>query len=189
MNLASRPLSGTGGNWKKSPVITNWIPPNGRSSFRNIRARASNLSNIVPSTMETMSDYPTFWGWILSSMIKTLVRRHRSNAFLFFLIFLASSGTASLPNPKPAKEWSVMPPTLHAARPVDAVTATDSGFRSFAFFKAVMISRNNTDLPVPARSTSGQSQGNIPALPVKNTLFLSSTTSFLTLFCSSLRNT
>src|SRR5271170_7063747 len=101
-------------------------------------------------------------------MIKTLVRRHRSKPFLFFLILLASSGTASLPNPKAAKEWRVMPPTLHAARPVDAVTATPSGFFSFAFFKAVMISRNNTDFPVPKRQHMDNLREDMPALPVKN---------------------
>jgi len=128
-------------------------------------------------------------GEILSSIINILTRRQRSNPFLFFLILLASSGTGSLPNPKAAKEWSVMPPTLHAARPVDAVTATHSGLFAFTFFKAVMISRNSTDFPVPNHQQKRVFCGYGPALPVKNTLFRSSTTSFLTLFCSSLKNT
>ncbi|KAF2005584.1 hypothetical protein P154DRAFT_384212, partial [Amniculicola lignicola CBS 123094] len=45
----------TGGNWKKSPVMISWMPPNGRPLFRIVRAICSNLSNRSPSTMETSS--------------------------------------------------------------------------------------------------------------------------------------
>ncbi|PSS13198.1 hypothetical protein M430DRAFT_70571, partial [Amorphotheca resinae ATCC 22711] len=51
----------TGGNWKKSPVITSWIPPNGRPLFRIALAIPSSLSKRSPSTME------------ISSIINTLV--------------------------------------------------------------------------------------------------------------------
>ncbi|PSS00918.1 hypothetical protein BD289DRAFT_338192, partial [Coniella lustricola] len=62
-NLASRlSRSGTGGNWKKSPVMTSWIPPQGRPLFRIVRPICDNLSNRSPSTME------------ISSMTNTLVR-------------------------------------------------------------------------------------------------------------------
>ncbi|KAI5816366.1 hypothetical protein BZA77DRAFT_219609, partial [Pyronema omphalodes] len=61
-NLAAFPPSGTGGSWKKSPVITSWIPPKGRPLLRICRATDSSLSKRSPSTME------------ISSKIKTLVR-------------------------------------------------------------------------------------------------------------------
>ncbi|KAF2029201.1 hypothetical protein EK21DRAFT_15223, partial [Setomelanomma holmii] len=52
----------TGGNWKKSPVMTSWMPPNGLPLLRIVRAICSSLSNRSPSTIDT------------SSMIRTLVR-------------------------------------------------------------------------------------------------------------------
>ncbi|KAH6658142.1 hypothetical protein BKA67DRAFT_491919, partial [Truncatella angustata] len=74
-----------------------------------------------------------------------------------------SSGTGSLPRPIPAKLWSVMPPMLQAASPVDAVILSRSGSRAHFFFKAAMMERIKTDLPVPAG-------------PVKKTLCIFSTT-------------
>ncbi|PVH96041.1 hypothetical protein DM02DRAFT_469891, partial [Periconia macrospinosa] len=61
-NFATRPCSGTGGSWKKSPVMMSCIPPKGLPLFRIVRAICSNLSNSSPSTMDT------------SSTINTLVR-------------------------------------------------------------------------------------------------------------------
>jgi len=63
-------------------------------------------------------------------MIKTFVRLHLSKLFLFFFILLARSEALSRPNPIPANECKVIPPTLHAAKPVEAVTASASGFLS-----------------------------------------------------------
>ncbi|ROT42826.1 hypothetical protein SODALDRAFT_265009, partial [Sodiomyces alkalinus F11] len=63
-NLASlfpSDVSGTGGNWKKSPVMTSCIPPHGLPLFLMVLPICDSLSNRSPSTMET------------SSMIKTLV--------------------------------------------------------------------------------------------------------------------
>ncbi|KAF1945867.1 hypothetical protein EJ02DRAFT_301096, partial [Clathrospora elynae] len=50
----------TGGNWKKSPVITSWIPPKGLPLLRIVRAICSSLSNRSPSTMDTSSMINTF---------------------------------------------------------------------------------------------------------------------------------
>ncbi|KAK4115241.1 hypothetical protein N656DRAFT_681387, partial [Canariomyces notabilis] len=49
------PPSGTGGSWKKSPVITSWIPPHGRPSFRRILPICESLSKRSPSSIETSS--------------------------------------------------------------------------------------------------------------------------------------
>ncbi|KAK4154208.1 hypothetical protein C8A00DRAFT_14644, partial [Chaetomidium leptoderma] len=49
------PASGTGGSWKKSPVITSWMPPQGRPLFRMILPIWDSLSNNSPSTIDTSS--------------------------------------------------------------------------------------------------------------------------------------
>ena len=102
----------------------------------------------------------------LSSTINTLVLAHLVEAFLFILIFFASSSALSIPNPIPAKEWIVTPPILQAAIPVymryghvvvhnidnipvDAVTATASEDLICFCLRPAMISRKRTDLPVP----------------------------------------
>ena len=99
-------------------------------------------------------------------MINTLVLAHLVEAFLFILIFFASSSALSIPKPIPAKEWIVTPPILQAAipvymrnghvvvqnidnLPVDAVTATASDDLTCFFLRPAMISRKRTDLPVP----------------------------------------
>ncbi|KAL3441835.1 hypothetical protein BJX65DRAFT_299492 [Aspergillus insuetus] len=85
-----------------------------------------------------------------------------------------SSCTGSLPRPMPAKLCKVTPSMLHAASPVDAVTAIRSGSFRNLFRSCLMISLIRTDLPVPAE-------------PVKKILFFCSTTAFTTCRCSSLR--
>ncbi|KAI0344110.1 hypothetical protein BDW22DRAFT_1305332, partial [Trametopsis cervina] len=77
-----------------------------------------------------------------------------------------SLSAGSFPSPIAAHECSVLPPTLTAAIPVEAVTAN---FISFSLHHR-MISRSRTDLPVPAE-------------PVKNTL-LPLWTIFRTCSCS-----
>ncbi|KAK4137198.1 hypothetical protein BT67DRAFT_341488, partial [Trichocladium antarcticum] len=57
---------------------------------------------------------------------------------------------SSFPRPMPEKLCSVMPPMLHAAKPVEAVTATRSGSRTCFFLSSWMMARIRTDLPVPA---------------------------------------
>lgn len=98
------------------------------------------LSNRSPSSIETVTvlssaSLPATLPLIThgksaldspSSMIHTFVLAHLCAAFLFFLTFLASSSAVSTPNPIPAKLWIVLPPILHAAIPVEAVTATTS---------------------------------------------------------------
>ncbi|ORY75141.1 hypothetical protein BCR37DRAFT_335673, partial [Protomyces lactucae-debilis] len=54
-NLASRLPPMTGGSWKKSPVQTSWMPPQGFSFLRSTRARDSSLSNKPASIMEISS--------------------------------------------------------------------------------------------------------------------------------------
>ncbi|KAK4123835.1 hypothetical protein N657DRAFT_533159, partial [Parathielavia appendiculata] len=78
---------------------------------------------------------------------------------------------SSFPRPMPAKLCKVTPPILHAARPVEAVTAKRSGSRAYFFLSSWMMARISTDLPVPAG-------------PVKKTLCPSSITSSLTCRCS-----
>ncbi|KAF2197021.1 hypothetical protein GQ43DRAFT_358892, partial [Delitschia confertaspora ATCC 74209] len=59
-NLATRPESGTGGSWKKSPVMTSWIPPKGRPLLRMVLPICSNLSKRSPSIIDTSSIIKTF---------------------------------------------------------------------------------------------------------------------------------
>lgn len=99
------------------------------------------------------------------------MRSQRGTAFLFFLIRLQSSSAESSASPAPPNACSVTPPMLHAAIPVEAVTATASFVFAYFFFRAMIISRSRTDFPVPAE-------------PVKKTLSPSWTTSCRTLFCS-----
>lgn len=89
-------------------------------------------------------------------MMSTFVRSQRGTAFLFFLMRLQSSSAESRAKPAPPNAWSVTPPMLQAAIPVDAVTATASFVLAYFFLRATMISRSKTDFPVPAE-------------PVKNT--------------------
>jgi hypothetical protein len=139
------------------------MPPHGRPSLRIVRAICDSLSKSSPSTIET------------SSIMSTLVLNQRFLALVFRRIFLTSSGTSSLPKPIPAKLCNVMPPILQAASPVEAVMLRRSGSRAHLFFKAAMMERIKTDLPVPAG-------------PVKKTLCLSSITISCTCCCSALRD-
>ncbi|KAL4782228.1 hypothetical protein BJX76DRAFT_333191 [Aspergillus varians] len=75
----------------------------------------------------------------------------------------------------PAKLCRVTPSILHAASPVEAVTAIRSGSFLYLSRSFLMISLMRTDLPVPAE-------------PVKKILFPLSTTALNTWRCSSLRN-
>src|SRR3569833_501720 len=154
--------SGTGGSWKKSPVMTSWMPPQGRPLLRRIRPIWESLSKSSPSTIDT------------SSMIRVFVRSQRFLAFGFRRIFLTSAWTSSFPSPMPAKLCRVMPPMLHAASPVEAVTASLSGSLVHFFFSSWMMALIKTDLPVPAG-------------PVKNTLAFLVQTRFLTWHCSLLK--
>ncbi|KAJ7639148.1 hypothetical protein FB45DRAFT_740024 [Roridomyces roridus] len=45
----------TGGSWKKSPVMTSWIPPKGSLFFLKCSAILQMRVNSGPSTMETSS--------------------------------------------------------------------------------------------------------------------------------------
>ncbi|RKP15254.1 hypothetical protein BJ684DRAFT_1348, partial [Piptocephalis cylindrospora] len=45
----------TGGSWKKSPVRTSWMPPNGEEGSRSLRATCSSLSSRTESNMDTSS--------------------------------------------------------------------------------------------------------------------------------------
>ncbi|ORY59048.1 uncharacterized protein BCR38DRAFT_299307, partial [Pseudomassariella vexata] len=80
-------------------------------------------------------------------------------------------GTSSFPRPMPAKLCRVIPPMLHAASPVDAVTPNRSGSRAHFFFISAMMARIKTDFPVPAG-------------PVKNTLCFFCVTNSRTCCCS-----
>lgn len=82
-------------------------------------------------------------------MMSTLAFSHLFKAFLFLLTMEHSCSTLPVPRPMPAKEWIVIPPILHAAIPVDAVTAIESSFPANFLRKAAMISRSRTDFPVP----------------------------------------
>ena len=84
-----------------------------------------------------------------SSMINTFVLTHRATAFFCFLIFPTSCLGSSIPSPTPPNECRVVPPMLHAAMPVEAVTATASGAVTNFFRSAAIISLSKTDLPVP----------------------------------------
>ena len=81
-----------------------------------------------------------------------------------------------------------------AAIPVLAVTEITEVFFEYFLCSAEMIARSNRDLPVPSRSMHQEhdaymQNGDVPAAPVKNTLFPSSTTICSTRVCSELRAT
>src|SRR6267154_594370 len=102
---------------------------------------------------------------------------------------------------------------LEAAMPVLAVTETTSGLRACFFLRAMIMALRSKDFPVPTRTAASPSiqtlivmkkitknkdaprdgtekaRENVPAEPVKNTFLPSSTTSFITLTCSSLSTT
>ncbi|KAJ7042610.1 hypothetical protein C8F04DRAFT_1076516 [Mycena alexandri] len=99
----------------RSKIIHTWIPPNGKSLFRTLRAMYSSLSNRVPSIMD------------ISSMMSVLVSFQRSESLKEFWILCARRSLDSFPNPIPANEWTVEPPMFRPAIPVDAVTAKDCG--------------------------------------------------------------
>ncbi|KAK3357277.1 hypothetical protein B0T25DRAFT_414304, partial [Lasiosphaeria hispida] len=69
------------------------------------------LSKRSPSTID------------ISSMTRVLTFNHRFLALGLRRIFFTSAWASSLPRPMPEKLCSVIPPMLHAARPVEAVTA------------------------------------------------------------------
>ena len=81
--------------------------------------------------------------------MSTLVLNHLAAAFLFFLTLPTNASGFSIASPTPPNECKVTPPILHAAIPVDAVTATASVAVAYFFRKVLMISRSSTDLPVP----------------------------------------
>ncbi len=98
---------------------------------------------------------PAIPPYALSSMISTLVLNHLVMAFLFRLMLVTSWPTSLVPSPTPLNECSVCPPMLHAAMPVDAVTATASALRTCFLRRLPMISRRRTDLPVPGGGAAG----------------------------------
>ena len=61
---------------------------------------------------------------LLSSIIKTAVSDHRLRLFLFPKTIFNNFSFVAAPSPTPEKECRVVPPILHAAIPVEAVTAT-----------------------------------------------------------------
>ncbi|KAH7327703.1 hypothetical protein B0J17DRAFT_580921 [Rhizoctonia solani] len=86
--------------------------------------------------------------------MRTLHRNHLERAFLFFLTFTAKFSGVPSPIPTPLNECIVTPPMLHAAMPVEAVIATASCALPCFFRSALIISRSNTDLPVPMKYPS-----------------------------------
>ena len=89
-------------------------------------------------------------------MMRTFVRVHRDAAFLFFLMRPTRMLMSSVARPHPPKECKVTPPMLHAAMPVEAVTATASGADMYFLRSDLMISRRRTDLPVPGGVSAGR---------------------------------
>lgn len=87
-------------------------------------------------------------------MTSTLVRLHLATELRFLRMLAMSCSTGLTPSPMLANEWIVVPPILHAAMPVDAVTATASVLPRYLRLSEAMISRRRTDLPVPARTVS-----------------------------------
>lgn len=84
-----------------------------------------------------------------SSMSSTCVFVHRPLKICEVTILFIKTSVSSVPNPTPAKEWIVEPWTFNPAIPVVAVTATGllESWRNLR-----IISRNNTDFPVPFTS-------------------------------------
>ncbi|KAH3666319.1 hypothetical protein OGAPHI_004508 [Ogataea philodendri] len=129
-------LKETGGSWKKSPVNTNWIPPNGLLLPRICFAISFSLSKKIESIIDS------------SSMIKTRVPFQRSTTALLLLILPTSLCTGSDPSPIPENRFKVVPSMLVAASPVDAVTAIV--LEPYRFLSLLISSRSRNDLPVPA---------------------------------------
>lgn len=136
------------------------IPPQGLLFLRISCPSLQNLSNIAPSTIDTGKSQPAVIasykavGCLPSSIINTFVFVHLPDAFLFILSFLRSISGVSVASPTPPNECKVTPPMLQAAIPVEAVTATASGFLAYLFRKLWIISRSRTDLPVPKTISS-----------------------------------
>mmetsp|Transcript_45478 Transcript_45478/g.116364 ORF Transcript_45478/g.116364 Transcript_45478/m.116364 type:complete len:214 (+) Transcript_45478:996-1637(+) len=129
----------TGGSWWKSPTSTSWMLPKGRLTPRTALAIFSSRSNVAPSTID------------ISSIISTLHANHFRLVSGRLALRTSTSNGAS-PRPMPAKLCSVVPPSWHAAKPVEAVKKVEWDGSS------CRMRRSNSDLPVPAG-------------PVRNKLF------------------
>ena len=81
-------------------------------------------------------------------MMRARVRSHRLRTACFARTLSASSSAGAWPRPIPAYEWTVVPPTLDAAIPVDAVTKTWS-LPCMRRSTSITL-RSVNDLPVPA---------------------------------------
>ena len=81
-------------------------------------------------------------------MTSTRALRHRAAALALFATFWTMSSGRPCARPTPAQEWIVTPPTLLAAMPVGAVTATESS--PWRRRSSWMTYRRRKDLPVPA---------------------------------------
>ena len=119
---------GTGASWNGSPKSTSRTPPKGSD-----RPRASRSARSMPSMTSALTIE-------ISSMISTSsapssVRSSRS---------WYSRELPIRPTGSRRREWMVCPPTLRAATPVGATTAT---FRC----STATIRWSTVDLPVPAR--------------------------------------
>mmetsp|Transcript_48497 Transcript_48497/g.110121 ORF Transcript_48497/g.110121 Transcript_48497/m.110121 type:complete len:292 (+) Transcript_48497:962-1837(+) len=131
--------SPTGGSWKKSPQSTTWRPPKDRAGWaRTWRPQASSTPKSSESSMDT------------SSIMSTLAARHRAHAGPLARTLATTASGRPLASPTPAQLWIVTPPTLVAAMPVGAVTATAPSCPAARFLSSWITKRSRKDFPVPA---------------------------------------
>ena len=101
----------TGGNWKKSPTNTTWIPPNGSWENRVERSSRSRFARNIPDNIE------------ISSIMRIFVLANLFARYSLDTITSISSSVSVSRIPIPLHEWIVIPPMCVAAMPVEAVTA------------------------------------------------------------------
>ena len=169
----------TGGSWKKSPVTTSCDESSVRGERKECsrtHLQSSKVGLLAKRTGDSSKlveqesiDHRDCESWVSmqvarkekrkspSSMTRTSERVHFPAAIRFLRTLAMSCSAASTPIPIPAKEWIVVPPTLQAAIPVEAVTATASDRPLCLRLRAEMISRRRTDFPVPARCQNYES--------------------------------
>mmetsp|Transcript_16876 Transcript_16876/g.33589 ORF Transcript_16876/g.33589 Transcript_16876/m.33589 type:complete len:254 (-) Transcript_16876:593-1354(-) len=145
------PSRDIGGSWKKSPKKITRIPPKGKSrnwpSFLTALATPSSVSRSSEDNMLHSSTIRTSWSM-------------RRTASALLLTRPITDARDPVPSPIPKCPWSVLPPTLIAATPVGAHTATPVFWRRSSWTR----NRSRYDLPVPAGPVTNAPRPSAPRI-------------------------
>ena len=177
--VMSSPFLVTGGSWKKSPQMTNWMPPKAASFPLILRARYSRVSNNLPSIIETRNTLVRVSLYQIAGPLTFINDQHPSYPPSLFCLnaHLPQQYTPILlPKPNARIRVDGGPFDIHRC---NACTGSDE------YISRSTLTKNTDDLPqtnrlaracvesskAQERNTKKRMKRDSPAEPVKNTLY------------------